>query len=182
MRFWISPTLEKIEIFDGKGHSMTVVDDPERYGLDAAAVAAYMQKINDVDADFEFDYLTVITLAEMAGWVRTSRDGDSGRGEIAVSASDVRRARKAVRDLQADGYEFPGGIKLEIESISGNAIVSQYRVLDTDAVDLFTQSGRLPMARCYTTPIDMESYELVRAILDARRMPAHGSALRDCRA
>ena len=169
MRFWISPTLERIEILDGEGHSMTVVEDPARYGLDAAAVAAYMQKINDVDADFEFDYLTVITLAEMAGWVRTSHDGDTGGGEIAVSASDVRRARKAVLDLQADGYEFPGGIKLEIESISGNAIVSQYRVLDADAVDLFVHSGRLPMARRYTTPINMESHELVRNVLDARR-------------
>ncbi|NTF23491.1 hypothetical protein G6L37_34540 [Agrobacterium rubi] len=169
MRFWISPDLHRIEIYDGDNHSMAVVGDPAAYGLDPASVSDYMRALEDEESDFEFDYNAVIVLAEMAGWVRTSRDVDFGGGEVAVSASDVRRARKAIRSLLEDGHLFPGGIKLEIDRIEGNSVLSEYRVLDSEAVDLFAEAGRLPMAKRYTTRIEPESLEFVRAALDARR-------------
>jgi hypothetical protein len=176
MRLWISPELEKIEIEDGGSHSTTIVDDPLRYGLDPVAVADYMREINDEDADAQFDFETVISLAEMAGWVRTSRDGARQDGEIAISACDVRRARKAIRSLIEDGHHFPGGIKLHIERIEGSLIVSEYRDLDGEALDLFLHNGRLPMARRDVTSVEPESIPLIKAVLDARKIWCGSSA------
>lgn len=169
MRLWISPNLEKIEICDGDSHSLTIVEDPERYGLDPTAVSDYMKIVNDEDSDCEFDFDTIITLAEMAGWVRTSHDSNRGNGEIGISASDARRARKAIRNLIEEGHCFEGGVVLAIERIEGMSSVCEYRTLDSEAVDLFVHSGRLPMAQRSAVGIDSGSHDLIRSVTEARR-------------
>lgn len=170
MRLWISPELEKIEIADGESHSKTIVEDPLRFDLDPAAVADYMRVVNDGDADVQFDFDAVITLAEMAGWVRLSGDlAGTGIGELAVSAGDARSARKALRGLQEEGHSFAGGIGLEFERIHGNSIVSEHRSLDEASVCLFIQRGRLPLAQRGEIPVEAETAELIAAVLEARR-------------
>ncbi len=173
MRLWISPELEKIEIADGDSHSMTIVEDPLRFDLDPAAVADYMRLVNDGDSDVQFDFDAVITLAEMAGWVRISAYLPGiGGSQMGLSAPDARRARKALRSMQEDGHSFAGGVGLEFERIQGKAIVSEHRSLDAAAVDLFIQRGRLPMAQRGSIPVEAETAELIEAVLEARRSAA----------
>jgi hypothetical protein len=172
MRLWISPELEKIEINDGISHSMTVVDDPLRYGLDPIAVADYMRLVNDGDADVQFDFDAVITLAEMAGWVRISGYDFSDGREIALSTSDARPARRVLRAMREDGLSFEGGVALEFERILNGRIIMEHRSLDTAGVDLFIQSGRLPLAHRGSISLEPETSELIKAVLEARRPAA----------
>lgn len=170
MRLWFSPELEKIEIADGDSHSMTIIENPLRFDLDPAAVADYMRVANDGDADVQFDFDAVITLAEMAGWVRLSGElAGTGIGELAVSAGDARSARKALRGLQEECHSFAGSVGLELERIHGSSIVSEHRSLDEASVRLFIQRGRLPLAQRGEISVEAETAELIAAVLEPRR-------------
>jgi hypothetical protein len=172
MRLWISPELEKFEIADGDSHSMTIVEDPLRFGLDPAAVADYMRLINDGDADFQFDFDAVITLAEMVGWVRISGYVTEDGGDIALSASDARWARKALRSMHECGHRFHYGLGLEFERIENGRIVTEHRSLNAAAVDLFIQTGRLPMSQRGSIAVEAETSAFIGAVLEARRSVA----------
>jgi hypothetical protein len=172
MRLWISPELETIEIADGDSHSMTIVEDPQRYDLDPVAVAEYMRLVNDGDADVQFDFDAVITLAEMAGWVRISGYAAADGDETALSASDARSARKAVRSMKEAGHPFHHGLALEFERIQNGRIVMEHRSLSAADVDLFCETGRLPMAQRGSISVGPETSGLIRAVLEARRSVA----------
>lgn len=166
MRLWISPDHERIDLDDlddGISHSIMVVDNPALYGIDPVSMQDYMRSINNEETDEIFDYDAVITLAEMDGWVRVSRDAANGR--LAISASKALTARRAVRKLEEDGF-YIGSVDLHFEWIVGGVIRSEFRILDEDDLALFVRHGRLP--RADQTDMPFEAISLATSVLEAR--------------
>lgn len=155
MRLWISPDNDIVDLdVEDEPHSLFVANHPERFGLREAPVRAHLAALRDPEADLEFDYDTVIVMAEMGGWVRMSRD--ASHGAAAVSACDPKHARRALRLLSdlAPGFT---SVDLEIECIEGESVVRSLRRLSSDETILFTDRGILPPALSYSTEISETS-------------------------
>lgn len=155
MRLWISPDNDIVDLDDeDEPHSLFVANHPEWFGLREAPVRAHLEALRDPEADLEFDYDTVIVMAEMGGWVRMSRD--ASQGSAAVSASDPKHARRALRHLSELAPGFMA-VDLEIERIEGKSVVRCLRRLSPDETILFMDRGILPPARSYSTEISETS-------------------------
>lgn len=151
MRLWIGPDDEIIDLDDeDEPHSLFVAKRPERFGLREAPVSAHLAALQAPGCDCEFDYDTVIVMAEMNGWVRMSRD--ASKGAAAVSASDPRHARRAIKLLAGLAPGFMS-VDLEIERIDRDCVVRSLRRLPPDEVVRFMDKGILSPERTYSTAI-----------------------------
>lgn len=151
MRLWIGPDDEIIDLdVDYESHSLAVANEPDRFGLLAGPVRQHMEDIADPDGDRDFDYDTVIVMAETKGWVRLSRD--AMKGSAAVSASDPAHARRALRKLLRDAPGFVS-VDLEIERFEGNAVIRSMRMLGPEETLAFVRHGKLPDTDAYSTPV-----------------------------
>jgi len=151
MRLWIGPDNETVDLdAEDEPHSLFVAKRPEAFGLAEAPLAAHLAALRDPDCDIEFDYDTVIVMAETNGWVRVARD--AADNAAAVSASHPRHARRAIRHLSE---LVPGfmSVDLEIERFEGACVARSLRRLSPDEVLLFMDKGVLPPGRTYTTEI-----------------------------
>lgn len=152
MRLWIGPDNEIIDLDeDDLPHSLSVTGDPALFGLDPGPVARHMAEIETPGRDLDFDYDTIIVLAEMNGWVRVSRD--ASKGQAAVSASSTRQARRAIAHLMELAPGSPA-IDLEIERIDGVHVDRLFCSLSADETARFVRLGSLPACRKYRTNVE----------------------------
>jgi hypothetical protein len=111
----------------------------------------------------------------MAGWVRAyGTIGDL----MAMGAADKRLARRAIRRLLEEGYYFPCGIDLETSRIERDVIISEYRYLDPEALDLFVDKGHLPVPSRDDIPVERDAVALFEAVLESRKLALGSSPTR----
>ena len=142
-RLWLGPHGEVIDcVVVGMSHSKYIMEHPQVFGLDAAALTRLTEFWDAQEEEFDYDY--VIALGEQAGWVRTSEDG-ADAGSISVSGGSVRHVHRAMLWLSEHGY-LSGTVLLELDQIAGATIHMRYFYLDAEAMARFLQSRKLPIA------------------------------------
>lgn len=149
-RLWIGPdaTITDLDLVM-ISHSMAVASDPRSFGLEDDMFSRHMALVDDGECDFDFE--RAILLAEMQGWVRTSRD--TSFTPMAVSATNPSHAAKAIQCIIGKGYDI-SQLTLEIERITSGTIETNYHVLDNRDLRMFLKYGRLPSGNSYIRTIE----------------------------
>ena len=152
MRLWIGPDNEMVDLdLVDLPHSFYVAENPDRFGLAPGIVKAHMEKAFSSDGDFDFDYDTVIVMAEMNGWVRVSRDATSS-GQAAVSASCEKDAQRAIIFLSGIAPGFTGA-DVEIERLVGSRVERTFASLSPDDTIRFMKHGVLKNAHRFASEV-----------------------------
>lgn len=154
MRLWIGPEGEMVDLdLEDRPHSLAVAQDPERFGLAPGPLVDHLAECDDPDLDVEFDYDTVILLAETKGWTRISRDATAGT--LAVSAASETAARRAIRLLEGRGHGSLA-FEVEIERFDGGFVRRSLHRMDMRQAAAFMRGGRLPAGRSHVTLVDRQ--------------------------
>lgn len=151
MRLWVGPDGQLINLDDGEemAHSWAVCIGAADYGLDPEPVADHRRKFDAGEVDLDYDLL--ITMAEMAGWSRISRDAKGT--SLAISGSSIENCRAALKAVRPFGLNA-NSFYLEIEVIDGNVLRRSHCDLSTaSALSRFEKFGVHPPMKTYTWPI-----------------------------
>lgn len=166
-RIWLGPNGEIIDVCAlDVSHSGCVANSPATFGLDAEAFAS----VDLIDEEGEFDFDTVIALAQTNGWIRVSTDSFKNKqGMLSISAGNADAVRRGIRHLHRIGVLIDSA-EISIERFQGETIVGSFHVLDELALKRFLRGGQLP-ASAYVSAIPVTNTALFRKVTMPSEQP-----------